>query len=824
MARVFISYCQEDRSAFERLRQQLAPLDAALVDWFADTRIAPGDPWEQRIDEALTNASIAVLLVTPAFLASEFIAKKEIPRLLEREVAGGLTIFPVYVRMSLVEDVDYAVPGTSTRKKLSAFQGFASPKRPLAAMPGTEQDQEWLRLARALIALARGEESAEATVTELTSTALPASRPPVTTATSPGGGLGQERELVIRLSVQGDQVEATYARPGGGLPRVVGRSPLAPLVEIGRLLDVARTDVLEREVARAHTGWGQALFATLLAGGPAVLRALHGAAPPAPPPNPASGAVRVWIATDAPLLRGLPWRLAAWEGRLLTDLDWTLAVSSTDTPQRQIQTRAPDTLLFIGSESPADVDTSRSIEAVLKSVWGNAQQPQVARSARRLRNALAGGLRPHIVIVHGRIEGDTGRAHLVLHSDGKPDPLALTDLARWLREGDGTAPACAALVLDVSWACDPALAVQPLLDVAPLVLWPRLHGARVDGTSWLESWLRRWLDRALDPVVAWHLAHGDRATDDSNAATVVLHASYRAWMTSPPPVAKTETSPRTVLDRRTPKAIIAADLRQLVSDRERRALAFVACAVRGHAVSCFAEQIEHYLQGDVGASTPLQRRALALPQSRQGLLAGLEAELRSRLQEDGDDKDEPLRQVLMRSAPKARGASKRVLWLDWGVCGDGHQEPLTTTALADWVRFGAEVLAPQTPPEVRLLLSIALELSSESACTRVVKLLEDTSLKPWYEHQAGAFRLSELNQLERVTKKEVLEYLATYSSCAISMRPDMAQLVYQAAEQGDFEKTVALLDEGRQSSWYTLAQRLRRERGDVEEDDGELLQ
>ncbi len=59
------------------------------------------------IQEAIQEASVAILLITSHFLTSTFISKEEIPEILRRHQEGKLVMFPIITRACAWRDVKW---------------------------------------------------------------------------------------------------------------------------------------------------------------------------------------------------------------------------------------------------------------------------------------------------------------------------------------------------------------------------------------------------------------------------------------------------------------------------------------------------------------------------------------------------------------------------------------------------------------------------------------------------------------------------------------------------------------------------------------------
>jgi TIR domain len=128
---IFISYSHQDKFWLERLHTFLKPLVRSVqIDVWDDTKINPGESWQDKIQTALEEAQIAILLVSPNFLASDFIAFEELPKIFKKSSDKGLVIFWIAVSYSLFGETE-----------LSKFQAVNNPSKPLDSMPTYEQNQ-----------------------------------------------------------------------------------------------------------------------------------------------------------------------------------------------------------------------------------------------------------------------------------------------------------------------------------------------------------------------------------------------------------------------------------------------------------------------------------------------------------------------------------------------------------------------------------------------------------------------------------------------------------------------------------------------------------
>ena len=133
--KVFISYSHKDAKFLEELILHLKPLErAGLVSKWSDKQIAPGSQWFDEIKGALVEAKVAVMMVSPGFLASDFIHEHELGPLLKEAEQGGLRILWIPVRACSYKETP-----------LKNYQAVISPDKPLAEMKA-ERDKAWVKI------------------------------------------------------------------------------------------------------------------------------------------------------------------------------------------------------------------------------------------------------------------------------------------------------------------------------------------------------------------------------------------------------------------------------------------------------------------------------------------------------------------------------------------------------------------------------------------------------------------------------------------------------------------------------------------------------
>ncbi|MCU0549278.1 MAG: SUMF1/EgtB/PvdO family nonheme iron enzyme [Leptolyngbya sp. Prado105] len=118
--KVFVSYAHEDEPLRIELEKHLGSLrrSQAIAQWH-DRKIEPGTEWAKEIDRNLQEADVILLLISPAFIHSEYCSSIELTQAMARHEAGTACVIPIILRPADWENEPFA--------KLQAYPKNAKP-------------------------------------------------------------------------------------------------------------------------------------------------------------------------------------------------------------------------------------------------------------------------------------------------------------------------------------------------------------------------------------------------------------------------------------------------------------------------------------------------------------------------------------------------------------------------------------------------------------------------------------------------------------------------------------------------------------------------
>lgn len=151
---VFICYSHNDNSSKDQERRWLDRLKVHLEPFlrqsngriraFSDSDVVAGQHWNLEIQKNLLEAKAAILLLSPSFLASEYIATNELPVLLHKAKEHGMAIVPVLVAPCAFNQALYKFPDPSVGPEefaLASLQTVNSPEQTLVELNRGEQER-----------------------------------------------------------------------------------------------------------------------------------------------------------------------------------------------------------------------------------------------------------------------------------------------------------------------------------------------------------------------------------------------------------------------------------------------------------------------------------------------------------------------------------------------------------------------------------------------------------------------------------------------------------------------------------------------------------
>lgn len=194
-------YHDRDKAWRDELETHLAFLKrGGKIRTWHDLKITASDEWQGAIDDHLESADVILLLVSPAFIASDYCWDLELGRAMERHEAGDARVIPIILRPVDWHDAPFG-----------KLQGLPKDARPVTTWPN--RDQAYLDIARGLRA---------AIEEELHGTAQSPPRADISHS-SPSGGTPAVRARSIKakhvagVQIQGIDVETAARLAGAGI-------------------------------------------------------------------------------------------------------------------------------------------------------------------------------------------------------------------------------------------------------------------------------------------------------------------------------------------------------------------------------------------------------------------------------------------------------------------------------------------------------------------------------------------------------------------------------------------------------------------------------
>ncbi len=145
--KVFVSYARANRDLairfLKKFKEQASPSKHYHYIFWRDADILVGEKWHHEIQDALAQCDVGLVLISPAFLGSQYIHDHELPQLLK---SRGKPVVPV-----LLQPIDLDRHDLKGLQHTQVFRldrpRFASPKA-YGECSGVQRDQFALELFR----------------------------------------------------------------------------------------------------------------------------------------------------------------------------------------------------------------------------------------------------------------------------------------------------------------------------------------------------------------------------------------------------------------------------------------------------------------------------------------------------------------------------------------------------------------------------------------------------------------------------------------------------------------------------------------------------
>ncbi len=105
---LFISYSTKDEKLKEELETHLVMLkrDGTIRPWHSE-QTGAGLEWEKEVGSIIDRSQIILLLISPSFLASDYLYDQELKRAMERHKSGNARVVPILIRSADVSKTPF---------------------------------------------------------------------------------------------------------------------------------------------------------------------------------------------------------------------------------------------------------------------------------------------------------------------------------------------------------------------------------------------------------------------------------------------------------------------------------------------------------------------------------------------------------------------------------------------------------------------------------------------------------------------------------------------------------------------------------------------
>ncbi len=130
--RLFISYARKDVEYKDEFLLHLKPLvrKGVIKSWH-DGDIVASEEWADEIKKNLETSDVLIFLISPAFMASDYINVNEIGKAIERHQKKEVTIVPIWIK-----------PVADTDEFLDKFQSLPKDRKPVSQW--SDHDDAWV--------------------------------------------------------------------------------------------------------------------------------------------------------------------------------------------------------------------------------------------------------------------------------------------------------------------------------------------------------------------------------------------------------------------------------------------------------------------------------------------------------------------------------------------------------------------------------------------------------------------------------------------------------------------------------------------------------